>query len=297
MPAPVNTEFLNSNSLRAYPIREDASRTASNVSAVLPNYVLVDFIMTIAGPGDVRMYVSQVSVVGTFMTMTFSDGNNVLVTAVTVDMTAHQPNQGYNLIGQGIYEDCRGRVAFGDLSALRTDLVDGAYMFAIDATELEPTTVRPALRGLRSLQIGLNDTTSSRIFGHVKLLAGTNIRLTYLSAYNAIRIDAIDGAGFNEACPCDEATLNTPNCVERITGIALADVIIIGDGKCVDVQTSGKTITIADKCSEPCCGCRELEFLSSRLSSVEQMLSRVETFANTLQEQIMRFISSALLTI
>ena len=288
----VYQEWLNENAYRAFPLKEDTPRIAtSDDSVTLPNYVFVDFVLTMAGAADVRVYLHDVAQVAGFLSCTFVDDDGNTVTTLAVDANVHTPNQGYALIGQGVYEDARGRAVLGNLATLRTDLPDGKYTFE---AELESGTVRPALRGVRSLQLGSGDTLSERITGHVKLLEGTNIRLTYLPAYNMIRIDAIQGAGLNEQdCDCaDQYSLPSP--IRRVNGINIEDLQIVGDGKCLEVVTSGSKIQLRDTCSQPCCGCPELEFITTNLELLQSTLSRVEALATMLQERYQEFIEAIL---
>ena len=302
MPPIINQEWLNENSLRAYPFRENLSRKPIDANGnvipdiVIPDYLIVDFVLTLAADTLEQVYLSQLVVVGDLVTLVFSDSSGIQIGIVSASKSTHTIYDAYDLIGVGVYEDARGRVVLGDLDDLADDLAEGQYTFTLTATELEPSTVRPAVRGVRSLRTSVQGTESERIFGHVKLLAGTNIRLTYLSEYNAIRIDAIDGTGLNEECECEESIGQT-NIVRTINGIALEDVEITGDGVCVDVTESGNRLVISDLCSSPCCGCPELEFITENLKILETTLTNLESYANQLQERISNFVTNVVLTI
>lgn len=286
---PAFMEWLNQNAHRAYPLREDTNRAdTGGTGIVLPNYVLVDLVLTVAGDPAVVLYLSQVSQVGGFLSLVFTDGVSTVAT-LAVDTSQHATNQGYTITGQGDYDDARGRVVLGDLTRIREDLPDGVYTLG---AQLEPGVVRPDLRGVRSLQVGAGDSLSGHITGHVKLIEGSNIQLTYLPARNAIRIDALDSTGFTEECECEDEY--TAPCIKRINGIDVEDVQIIGDGKCLEVEVSGNVIKLTDTCSEPCCGCPELEFITSHLELLQSTLTRVEQLAETLQNRYQEFISSIL---
>jgi hypothetical protein len=71
-------------------------------------------------------------------------------------------------------------------------------------------------------------------------------------------------------------------------------VEIVGDGRCVEVTTSGNRIIIRDTCSEPCCGCPELELITQRLELQESVLRRVEEYALQLQDKIQNTIIAML---
>ena len=279
----VYTEWLNSNAHRAYPFKEDTPVQAINdLGTVLPKYLFVDFVMTIASSADVTLRLSQLACAGGFLTAVFTDASNGIVTTLTVNIAAHAANTAYPLVGQGDYADARGKAVVGPLTTLATDLPDGIYTFA---AELESCTVRPDIRGVRSLQIGTLGNMSAAIGGIVKLLEGTNSRLTYVPASNGIRVDAIAGDGLNEVVPCTDG-YELPQPIRYINGRNIEDVHIEGDGKCVEVTTSGNVITISDKCSQPCCGCNELEFITTNMQLLQSTIKRLEPFVIMLQDKL-----------
>jgi hypothetical protein len=287
----VYQEWLNSNAYRAYPFKEDTPVKAINdVGVSLPKYLFVDLVLTIAAPHDVTVRLSQLAFVGDFITAVFVDSTQRPVTTLTVNTAVHTANTAYALVGQGIYEDARGKAVLGPLDQLKTDLPEGIYTFA---AELETCTVRPDIRGVRSLQVGSGGNLSAYIGGIVKLIEGTNIRLTYLPDVNGIRIDAIAGDGLNEQPDCDDA-YELPQCIRSINGVSIQDVVIVGDGKCVEVKTAGNKITISDKCSQPCCGCNELEFITTNLELLQSTLKRLESFETLLQDRLTNLVLSML---
>jgi len=301
MPPTINQEWLNQNSLRAYPFKEDMRKVPVDSDGnlvedvVLPNYLIVDFILTMAGTIP-QVYLSQLAMIGNLLTFVLSDGSDNQITVLSVDLSSHNPYDAYAVIGTGDYDDVRGQIVLGNLSNLSNDLAEGLYSFTLDAAEFEPSTVRPALRAVRSLRTVNEGSESDFIYGHVKLLNGTNIQLTYLPAYNTIRIDAIDGTGLNEECECEEEIGQT-NIVRTINGIPLEDAIVTGDGQCVEVRAEGNRLVISDLCSTPCCDCPELEFLTESLKILEATISNLEGYAHQLHERITNFVNSFVLTV
>lgn len=297
----INIEWLNENSLRAYPLKEDCSRipvdsTGSLITDIqLPNYLIVDFVMTTSLDTAVRVYIKQVACVGNLLTLAFYDEAGVVVSLLSIDLSTHVKNTGYALVGNGIYEDVRGRIVLGDLTNLHQDLPEGLYNFTIAATEFEASTVRPDLRGVRSLQLSTQGTESQYIYGHVKLVAGANVSLVYVPSLNAIRINALSSAGLDAACDC--GAIGKETVVKTINGIPVEDAVIVGDSTCVDVTTSGNTITISDKCSKPCCGCPELEFITNSLKVLEVTLTNLQAYSLQLAERIETFVTNFILTI
>jgi len=298
-----NVEWLNANANRAYPIKEDMSRVpvdmAGNVltGTVFPNYVLVDFVLTLAAATNVRAYLSQFSYVGGLITFGFSDESGVQIALVSLNTATHVKNTAYLLAGSGdAYGDALGRVVVGDLSSLADDLPEGLYTFALDSAEMETRCIRPALRGVRSLQLNNQGSETDYLYGHIKLVSGNNIRTQYDPVTNAIRIDAVGDQKLTDDCDCDAAAALT-NVVRTINGIPIEDVVILGDGQCIEVTTNGDQILIRDKCSEPCCDCPELTLLTNSLKILDGTVTNLEAYAQQLDERIRAFVTNYILTL
>ena len=297
----LNTEWLNSNARRAYPFEENMPLTPrdplGNILAgiTLPLSMIVDMVLTIPGTNNMRIYLSQVVYSGTLLSLVFRVPTfETIAVGITIDPTAHVTNAAYNLVGSGDWDDVRGWINLGDLSALSHELPQGAYAFTAADTLLETRVIRPALRGIRSLRIENNGNESAKIYEHVKLIAGTNVKLEYDPAVNGIWVHAAGDAGYTEACTC--ADTPESNIVRTINGIATENVTITGDGECVEVTTSGNKISIRDVCSEPCCGCPELDYLNTNMKILETSLTTLTEYAERLAERVTTFVTNFVLT-
>ena len=95
MPPVINTEWLNENSLRNYPFRENARLNPVDAegdrltSIRLPNFLLVDLVLTIPGPDALGVYLSQFARVGNIATFTFTDTSGTNVATLAVDIAQH----------------------------------------------------------------------------------------------------------------------------------------------------------------------------------------------------------------
>lgn len=297
-----NIEWLNQNAGRAYPFQEDMMRMPHDASGnvlsalALPNYVIVDMIFTIPSTTSLRMYLAQLAYTGNILTFVFKETvSHTTVVTVTVDKLTHTPNQAYSLTGVGDWYDARGWLVVGDLRHLVTAIPESLYSYSETQTLLEVRVVRPALRGIRSLRTTNAGNTSAALYGHIKLLAGANIRLEYDEALNGIWVHAEPNAGYQETCDC--LAQSQQNLVRTINGIPLQDVTLVGDGECVTVTTAGDKITISDKCSEPCCGCPELEFLNESVKILEVSIAHLEEYAEKLAERITTFVTNFVMTV
>ena len=210
-----------------------------------------------------------------------------VATAVVSDLTLHEPGSVYPVVGVGEFGDVRGSIVLGSLDGLRSAVPAGSYSFA--GAVLESSVVHPMLRGVRSIRAGSSTALSDPLYGIVKLVEGSNIRLTYVPSENAIRIDAVGGDKLSDECACAEAAANSA--IKTINGVSVQGLQLKGDD-CVEVSVSGNTITIRDKCSFPCCGCEEMDLITSRLQFLETAVRKIEALSSTMQSIIPSSLSA-----
>lgn len=121
---------------------------------------------------------------------------------------------------------------------------------------------------------------SKKLYGDVKLVAGRNIKLTVDTDRNAVVISADSSSEYNEVCDC-----GTETTVKTINGISVENVTLVGDD-CVEVVNDGKTIRIRDKCSKPCCGCAEIDFINEKISQINTSINKLDNFAGSLNDRM-----------
>ena len=294
-----NQEWLNQNANRAYPFREDTSRRDTSGGAIVPDQLIVDLVFVVPEvPTNPDYYLRQLLFASPSLVLIFADTDGNTVSSVTVDVTTHTPNTTYDMVGQGAFQDARGRIAIGDLADVEDALGPGAYSFTSSATLLEARTVRPDLRGVRQIQVvdGAGNL-SEPIQDIVQMLAGTNIRLTYVPATYlvvpdpetgvpinvldtpaGIRIDAISGENLNEDCPCEDA-FPLPDPIRTLMGISPdenGNIDIVAGTPCLSINTSPGLLEIQDDCTEDCCGCTELEALLAGIAALEGTVNSLE---------------------
>jgi hypothetical protein len=270
-------------------------------------------------PSNPDYYLRQLLFASPSLVLIFADTDGNTVSSVTVDVTTHAPNTTYDMLGQGAFQDARGRIAIGDLTDLEDALGPGSYTFDSAATLLEARTVRPDLRGVRQIQVvdGAGNL-SEPIQDIVQLLAGTNIRLTYIPATYVvvpdpesgvpinvldtpagIRIDAISGENLNEDCPCEDA-FPVPDPIRTILGVAPDDngnIDIVAGTPCLTINTSSGQLEIQDDCTEDCCGCVELEALLDGIAALEATTNSLERRQNSLGDSYSLFKNNVIGTL
>ena len=259
--------------------------------------MIVDFIMTVPADAVDGIYVSSVIYSGTGLTIVLSEiTGGTIVSSVTVDAGLHEVNQSYKLTGQGVIEDARGVIVLGDLTTLSSSLPYGIFEFAPEATRMEPCTVRPDLELVRALRaVSASGEASDKLTGTVELIAGYNVRLTYVAPstehpYGGIRIDGICSDDFKEDCPCD--TIYTPPPpIRTINGVAAdssGNLQFLADS-CLEITPESNGLKFDDTCAKPCCGCTELEFIHSNLNLLEKSVDTLKSRAISLQSNLATF--------
>ena len=282
-----NAEWLNQNAYRAYPFREDCSRTDSTGAVTLPNNLFVDLCLVVPGGFDDQLYLRRLIYAGTTIEFSMALASDVLgarVAGFSVDLSSHQPNMAYNVVGVDEMSDIRGRAVLGDLTDIAEQLVQGDHVFESAAAPFECRAVRPDLRGLRSIRVVKADgSISSDLFGILEVLEGSNIVLTYVPATgllpHGLRVDSL-ATDLEEPCECDASQVK-PDPIRSINGVSgdvNGNIVLEPMDECIDISAGDASLKIDDKCAKPCCGCPEQEFITQQLAimktSIESLLAR-----------------------
>lgn len=296
MAAVENTEWLNQNLLRAYPVREDADTTptlpngAAATGLRLPTCLVSDFSFTMAYDefdGSIPCITGLTHAADGF-SLEISVGGSVLA-AVTAKKSGHAVNKAYALHGQGDNADCGGWIVLGDLERAAEEIPEGVYRFQDGQVPFEVSTLKVAPRGVRSItavgKYGLR--TYAPLYGNVRIIAGSDMTVRNDSPENAVWLQAESKTGYErvETCACGSAA---EKFISTINGMTATDVWIVGDGTCVNVATDpGKSsVKLSDECSTPCCGCSELGFVESAIATINKSLSVLHEYANTLTAKL-----------
>lgn len=285
-----NLEWLNLNAQRAYPLTADATGTDIQAAFKLPDDFIVGLYLPIhAGvnvqPGrffirSIGVYASGYSVVVGYA----GDDGDINVATALIARETFTPNQSYALGGLGEFSDSFGRIVIGSLTGIDAQPA-GQFTFNLTGTRLETDAVRPMIRGVSSLQVQNGTALSERYYGRVILQAGRNMRITSIPSDGdsapTIIFDAIEGAGLTEQCACLGEAAGSP--IYTINGIPpdeTGNFSLLGDD-CLQVSEIVNGVQLNDRCSKPCCGCPELEVVTTALKELS-------TKANTLQNHLQR---------
>jgi hypothetical protein len=297
-----NLEWLNHNSQRAYPLTADATRTSIDGDFTIPNDFIVSLYLPVHWGHNIdssKFHISQVSnfptgfsiTIGYESTTITEEGETIVstvsVASTLVSKTAHTENQVYNLSGIGDFADSKGHVVIGDIANLNNESA-GNFTFNLAGGRLEPDVIRPSIRGVMSLQAQNGSQLSSELYGHVRLKAGSNFRITPIVEKDqdpVLVLSAIDGTGLNEDCECFD---ENPPAIRTINGIPPDDsgnFTFLGSS-CLEINGRENGLEFKDVCSEPCCGCEELEVVTQALEEFGAKATTLENFLVSLEARV-----------
>ena len=195
----------------------------------------------------------------------------------------------------GNFDDSIGKLVLGSLADI-DDVGAGQYLFDYQGGKLDPDSIRPMLRGGSSISLVQGVEETEKIYGDVELVAGSNIRLTRTVATGIeyIQIDAIQGEGLIEDCICEGDETATP--ILTINGIhptAQGNFTLLGNN-CMTIESINNGLAFSDVCSEPCCGCKELEAITNDLERFGDSATTLKNFINRLESQVNQMVSTVL---
>jgi hypothetical protein len=285
----LNIEWYNQNAMRAFPIADGCTELDTTSSAKLPRELIVDLLMPVDSTLNLdtsKFYVSQVAIFGPGVTVivSYDDGSTVhTVGTVSVNASTHTANKTYFLVGEGIFEDCIGKITIG---RLEESLKIGAVLnFNLAATQLVPTLFRPDIRGVKSIRTSNGTEESVKLFGDLIFRAGQNFRLRVDSGTKTIYFDALKSTDLNDDCGCD-SEVDLPPAIRTINGVppdGQGNFQFVPDA-CMEFTPAGVgTLEVHDTCSEPCCGSPELKRVEEDFNQLNLDVRTMRTLLEKLE--------------
>lgn len=294
-------EWLSHNSQRAYPLTADATRWDKSRTFQIPNDFFVS--MHLAVPWQLasspdQFFVSRVLAdsMGYQVMISYRsfDRRDLPVALTVIPVSGFRENSVFVWTGVGEFQEVSGSVVIGSLDNINLQ-PRGDFAFDLQDGRLEPDAVRPEIRGITSIRVNVGGVESVPISGRIRLVPGRNVRLTPVFEPGKdpmIRIDAISGEGLIEECICQD-DLGPP--VRSINGVRPVNgrIDILGTD-CAVIENKSHSITIKDRCAEPCCGCEELEVLTQALESLGDRIATWENFLKNLEARVTQLDSVVL---
>lgn len=292
-----NLQWLNHNSQRSYPLTTRATKldSAEPPTIRLPDSFIVGLYLPIHSgqaftPGNFFIRRVLIAPTGFNIVVGYTDDDDTIidVAAANIARSAYLPNRSYALGGVDTFDDCVGSIVLGDLNEV-DKLPIGNYSFTRAGGELESDAIRPMIRGVSALRVLSNNELSPPIYGDVTLVAGSNVRITtsHSNGETEIMFDAISGANLNQACLCHDGS--TGQCITCINGVCSDDgSFTFTQNACVEIAplTLGAGISITETCAQPCCGCSELDAITTQIDLFGSGVATLQNFVTRLGSEV-----------
>lgn len=287
-----NLEWKNHNAIRHYPITGDSSMSSTDGSVTIPDDFLIG--MSFAMPSSLGthdlsgFYVSKIGIYATGVTIVISYTGGTTSTEIastTIPRSLHTEGTAYRLTGLGDYSALVGYVVVGTLDNILEEAA-GSWSFDEEGARIEQDCFYFVPAYVSSIAVAYGGIRSEPISGDVVLYGESGVVLQrddslYTDA-SAIKISLLDTAGYSEfggvpTSNADEA-IRTINQVrpENSGNINLQGTDCVK----IDSTTIPNTILIDDDCSEPCCGCNELQVITNALEDLSTRIAELEAFQN-----------------
>jgi hypothetical protein len=288
-----NLQWLNHNSQRSYPLTSWATKVDVRGSIRLPDSFIVALYLPISATLDVdtsRFLVKNVliSPTGFNVTVGYDRGNGEVVDVASANIARSNfvPNRSYALGGVDEFDDTIGHVVIGNVDEV-DKLSPGFYTFNLAGGALEADAIRPNIRGISRLRVSNNNQTSEYVYGDVTLVAGTNVRISLARTQSETNIifDAISGLNLNADCICP--TPADGECIRCINGVCSdnGSFNIIAN-ECVDITPGTNSLSFTDTCAQPCCGCTELDELTTQIDRFADGVTTLQNFVSRLGAEV-----------
>ena len=290
-------EWLNANSVRNYPIRENADRKDLSGGFTIPNDLIVA--AQINCPRSYSrgtFFVSRLVVGGSFVSVYIGyqpeSGDKIDIAYIKAEKDSFSRFSYYSFVGQGDLSSVLGYITIGDIFSSIKEGV-GQFEFSSENTPFEVNTYFASVPALERVEVYSSDGRLLHRSNEIlKIKAGENIRLSYVQGadeYGAIKIDAIDGENIVKPLDCVNEQRLLPPCIRQINGVSPDSNgrFWIDESECIGIteQPLEHSITILDKCAESCCGCAELEQLTNALESLKSQEETLKELIRSTQTQ------------
>lgn len=284
-------EWAHHNEQRRYPFAIEATLKDTTSALKVPDNFIVGLTLSVHAGISVKtgnFFVKNLGVypTGYSVTIGYYDGSeSVLVAQATIPKSGHRRGNYYNLYGVGeTFIDCRGYVQIGTIADIDKQ-PSGIFTFDFESSRLEPDAIHPYIRGVMSIQARNGLDTSSEFTGRVVIAGGSNMRVRVVEEDGEdpiILLDAIDGAGLSEDCVCDTDQLRPIKTISMVGPDLAGNLTLTGDS-CIEIEPGEHELILRDKCSEPCCGCPELQAITRTLESFGSKATTLENILVSLE--------------
>ena len=178
MPWIDSLDWSSLNALRRYPIREGLSAKSTDGVFSIPDTLITDFTLCASSDITRRFFISQIFNKINSITIQISDTLGNVVGSFTINRAEHTQDADYPITATNRYVGTNGKITIGSFDDLDTQPA-GQYNFLLSATEFEPRTIIPGLKGIDRMLFVDDRNGQYGLSGDVFLTARNNIAFSY----------------------------------------------------------------------------------------------------------------------
>ena len=276
----MNLDWLNSNSLRNFPIKDDLGRVSVDGLFVIPNSLIVDMALCSSQLGNTpNLYISGISCSSTSITVEISANGVGVFGTFQTSLPLSDYNIDVSLVANDNFPSATGLITFGSSDDL-TSLPYGDFQFTIDQTALLMRVYSPNSPGLSWISFSDAKGNSSIFTGYVQIQGNSNIQ--FRNESGIIYVDAGEGLGLNKICATPPQPILTINGVSPDSS---GNFTLIAD-TCVSITEAQAGVLISNPCGDPCLGCSAITALTTQVNELESSILDIKNFSNNLQTVI-----------
>ena len=273
----MNLDWLNSNSLRNYPIKDDLGRVSVDGLFTIPNSLIVD--MTVCAPQTSNaVYISRIKYGSTSLFIELSVGNTVFGSFQT-SLPLADYNTDITLTPSPSFPGASGIITIGSADEL-VGLPFGDFKFEATSTSLLMRIYSPGPQGLSWISFTDVKGNANTYTGNVTVIGNSNIQ--FRDNGGVVYVDAGEGLGLNKLCT------DAPKPILTINGVApdnAGNFSLIAD-TCVSISDAQYGVVISNPCGEPCLGCDAIASLTTQVNRLESSILDIRNFSINLQTVI-----------
>lgn len=292
--------WLNTNSLRNYPLSQTASGNSKDSSFKIPDNLFLDMKLAIpflanssntaAAINPSKFYISSIKIYPQgFVFFIGCQLNDQIAVSDPIGFNSFTEYSTVNIKGLSKpteengesfdFSQVYGFAVLGKIESLQP--LVGNFEFDLNGARLESTVISYGPRRISGFKVFSDANTSSLISGQITLASGTNHRMLVTGnplIGHTITLNAVRGDDLQETCECNDIELGP--CIRKINGVspdAEGNITLISSD-CIEIEPSSgnNSLSINDTCAKPCCGCPELEVLTTDVTSLTAQLALLQ---------------------
>ncbi len=290
-----NLEWVNQNSIRAYPLSSTSTRKNTSGDFQLPDDILVGLSIFISGDiGDYaldtinmsKFFLSHVGLSQKSCTFEISYDDVVIATAtcdITQQSSALIPTT-VNLVPLNSTL-LTGHITINNLIALY-NLPNGYWDFDVSGGQIDPDVIHIQPANIKSVSVETENGIVKLTGPNITIKAGNHIKLTVTKEDNQDIIEISD----TDLSDTEIAKL-TLGTVKTLNGIEPDDSgnISLVAGECLYIENDANShaLYLSETCADPCCGCEELNTIQDKTNEFTTVINTINALMLAISNKLL----------